>query len=85
MGVVCLILESVALIETLLEELLVSAIFGSVLPSNKDQSTRAQLNWVVLPQLASELADSLPEMATLVFQQQTLKLDFKTTKVFENV
>ena len=85
MGVVCLILESMALIEVSLEELPVSAIFGSVLPSNNDRSTRAQLIWVVLPQLVSELADSLPEMATLVFQQQTLKLDFKTTKVFENV
>ena len=67
MGVVCLILESIALIEASLEELPVSAIFGSALPSNNDQSTWAQLIWVVLPQLASELADSLPEMATLVF------------------
>ena len=62
MGVVYLIIESVALIETLLEELPVSAIFGSALLSNKDQSTRAQLFWVVPPQLASELVDSLPEM-----------------------
>ena len=67
MGVVCLILESMALIEASLEELPVSAIFGSALLSNKDQSTRAQLLWVVPPQLASELADSLPEMATSIF------------------
>ena len=67
MGVVCLILESVALIETLLEELLLSAIFGSALSSNNDLSTRAQLVWVVPPQLASELVDSLPEMATSIF------------------
>ena len=67
MGVVCLILESVALIETLLEELPVSAIFGSELLSNKDQSTRAQLLWVVPPQLVSELTDSLPEMSASVF------------------
>ena len=68
MGVVCLILESVALIETLLKELLVSAIFGSALSSNNDLSTRAQLVWVVPPQLASELADSLPEMAASVLK-----------------
>ena len=49
-GVVCLILESVALIETLLEELPVSVIFGSSLPSNNDLSTRAQLIWAVPPQ-----------------------------------
>ena len=59
--------KSVDLIEASLEELPVSAIFGSALPSNKDQSTRAQLFWVVLSQLASELADSLLEMATIVF------------------
>ena len=38
---------------------------------------------MVLPQLASELVDSLPEMATSVFKTTNLKLDFKTTKVFE--
>ena len=65
--VVSAILESMALIEVSLEELPVSAIFGSVLPSNNDRSTRAQLIWVVLPQLVSELADSLPEMAAVVF------------------
>jgi len=65
--VVSAILESMALIEASLEELPVSAIFGSALPSNKDQSTRAQLFWVVPSQLASELADSLLEMATIVF------------------
>jgi len=45
-SVVCAILESVALIEASLEELPVSAIFGSALPSNKNQST---LLWVVPP------------------------------------
>ena len=49
MGVVCLILESVALIEASLEELPVSAIFGSALPNNNDLSARAQLIWVVPP------------------------------------
>jgi hypothetical protein len=38
---------------------------------------------VVPPQLASELADSLPEMATLVFKTTNLKFDFKTTKVLK--
>ena len=67
MSVVCAILESVALIEASLEELPLSAILGSELPSNEDQCTRAQLNWVVPPQLASELANSLPEIAAVVF------------------
>ena len=53
MSVVCVILESVALIEASLEELPVSAIFRSALPSNKDQSTRAQLFWVVSAQLTA--------------------------------
>ena len=85
MSVVCAILESVALIEASLEELPVSVIFGSALPSNNDLSTQAQLVWVVPPQLASELADSLPEMAASVFQNNKLKLDFETTKFCERV
>ena len=51
MSIVCLILKSVALIKTLLEELPVSAIFGSALPSNNDLSTRAQLVWMVPPHI----------------------------------
>ena len=40
-----------AFIEASLEELPVSAKFGSELLSNKDQCTRAQLVWVVPPQI----------------------------------
>ena len=41
--------------------------------------------WVVPPQLASELADSLPEMAASVFQNNKLKLDFETTKFLKSL
>ena len=51
-----------ALIEASLEEQPVTATLGLALPSNNDLSTRAQLFWVVPPQLASELIDNLPEM-----------------------
>ena len=42
--------DSVALIETLLEELPCSAILKSKLPSNNDYRTQPSLFWVVLPQ-----------------------------------
>ena len=57
-----------AFIEASLEELPVSANLGQELLSNKDQCTWPQLVWVVPPQLASELADNLPEMTASVFE-----------------
>ena len=43
--------DSVALIETLLEELPCSAVFWSELPSNDDYRTQPNLFWVVPPHL----------------------------------
>jgi len=42
-----------ALIETLLEELLCSAVFWSELPRNDDYRTQPYLFWVVPPQFSS--------------------------------
>ena len=53
---VCVDPVSVALIETLLEELPCSAVFWSELPSNNGYHTRIHLNWVVPPQLVLELS-----------------------------
>ena len=55
-----------ALIEALLEELPVRAELGQSCLATKIMHP-GPVFWVVPPQLASELADSLPEMAAAIF------------------
>ena len=59
-----------AFIEASLEELPVSANLGQSCLATKISAPGPSIFWVVPPQLASELVDSLPEMATSVSKQQ---------------
>ena len=59
--------DSVALIETLLEELPSSVVFGPELPSNDDYRTQPSLFWVVPPQLVSEGTCNGPKATTAIF------------------
>ena len=77
---------SVALIGTLPMEPRSEVRVGSALPSNNGYRTRAHLNWVVPPQLASEIKKiALPEITTSPFQKQILKLAFKTFQHLNSV
>ena len=57
-----------AFIEASLEELPVSANLGQSCLATKISAPGPRIFWVVPPQLASELADSLPEMTASVFK-----------------